>query len=286
MRMDKITALEQRMEKNFRNYYDDAGYYEEEDFDNFTFSEYEEDEFVNQVSAPTRRPVSRMNPNARIITLVITNTTNQTQNVTILNAGEGTTPSFGSIPLGCSVTLTQGSYSRLLSEILQKPFQIHGLKYKAKDASQFDNVILLGYRNALGTDHSNKLTPTAWSSNLQNVSNQIDIQDFQYDVNIDSYISIPVNGTNVIPGGERVSLTFFLRSQIQPSRAFYAQPELASSTEGFITGLPQQQIVIKPKPAVMPSHKPKPLFKPGQATGRGNVVQATGRGNIAGNRMV
>jgi len=244
MKMDKINAYEQSMEKNFRNYYDDAGYYEE-DFDNFSFGQYGENQFVNQVSAPTRTPVSRMNPNARIITLVITNSTATTQVVTILNSGDGTTPSVESIPVGCSVTLAQGSYSRLLTETLEKPFQIKGAKYAVKDSSQFDNVITLGYRNALGTRNQNVLTPFAYRSNLQNIATQLDIADFEYDVNIDSFISIPVNGTNKVTGGESITLTFYLRAQIQPSRAFYAQPDLAKSKEGFITGLPQQQIVVK-----------------------------------------
>lgn len=250
MKMDKLNAYEQSMEKNFRNYYDDAGYYEE-DFDNFSFGQYGEEQFVNQVSAPTRVPVSRMNPNARIITLVITNTTSTTKNVTILNAADGTTPSVESIPVGCSVTLAQGSYSRLLTEILEKPFQIKGMKYAVKDPSQFDNVITLGYRNALGTRNQNVLTPYAFRSNLQNIATQLDIADFRYDVNIDSFIMIPVNGTNSVAGGERLTLTFYLGAQIQPSRAFYAQPYIAKSNEGFITGLPQQQIVIKqPTPAI------------------------------------
>lgn len=242
--MDKLNAYEQSMEKNFRNYYDDAGYYEE-DFDNFSFGQYGENEFMNQVSAPTRTPVSRMNPNARIITLVITNTTPTTKDVTILNPGDGTTPNVESIPVGCSVTLAQGSYSRLLTETLEKPFQIKGMKYAVKDASQFDNVITLGYRNALGTRNSNVLTPYAYRSNLQNIPTQLDIADFEYDVNIDSYVIIPVNGTNAVAGGERVTLTFYLRAQLQPSRAFYKMPDVAKSKEGFITGLPQQQIVIK-----------------------------------------
>lgn len=244
MKMDKLNAYEQSMEKNFRNYYDDAGYYEE-DFDNFSFGQYGENQFVNQVSAPTRTPVSRMNPNARIITLVITNTTAGTLDVTILNPGDGTTPGISSIPAGTSVTLAQGSYSRLLTETLEKPFQIKGMKYAVKDASQFDNVITLGYRNALGTRNQNVLTPYAYRSNLQNIATQLDIADFEYDVNIDSFVTIPVNGTASVSGGERITLTFYLRSQIQPSRMFYAQPDLAKSKEGFITGLPQQQIVVK-----------------------------------------
>jgi len=249
MKMDKINAYEQAMEKNFRNYYDDAGYYED-DFDNFSFGQYGDNQYVNQVSAPTRTPVSRMNPNARIITLVLTNTTSATQTITILNAADGNPPTIESIPIGCSVTLAQGSYSRLLTEILEKPFQIKGMKYAVKDASQFDQVITLGYRNALGTRNQNVITPYAYRSNLQNIATQLDIADFEYDVNIDSFISIPVNGTNIVSGGERVTLTFFLRAQIQPGRAFYAQPEVAKSKEGFISGLPQQQIVIKPTPAV------------------------------------
>lgn len=242
MKMDKLNAYEQSMEKNFRNYYDDAGYFED-DFENFSFGQYGENQFVNANGSGQR--VSRMNPNARIITLIITNTTATTQDVTILNAGDGTTPGTSSIPAGTSVTLAQGSYSRLLTETLEKPFQIKGMKYAVKDASQFDNVITLGYRNALGTRNQNVLTPYAYRSNLQNIATQLDIADFEYDVNIDSFITIPVNGTASVSGGERITLTFYLRAQIQPSRMFYAQPDLAKSKEGFITGLPQQQIVVK-----------------------------------------
>jgi hypothetical protein len=242
MKMDKLVAYEQSMEKNFRNYYDDAGYYEE-DFENFSYGQYGDNQFVNAMGSSQK--VSRMNPNARIATLVITNTSSITQTVTIFNPADGTTPTTASIPTGTSVTLSQGSYSRLLTEILEKPFQIKGMKYAVKDVSQFDNVITLGYRNALGTQNQNVLTPFAYRSNLQNISTQIDIADFEYDVNIDSFMSIPVNGSGSVTGGERLTLTFYLRSQMQPSRAFYGQPELARSKEGFITGLPQQQIVIK-----------------------------------------
>lgn len=246
--MDKLVAYEQEMEKNFRNYYDDNGYYEE-DFDNFSFGQYGDNQFVNAVSGGGSR-VSRMNPNARIATLVITNTNSSDQTVTIFNPADGTTPTTASIPDGCSVTLAQGSYSRLLTEILEKPFQIRGMKYAVKDVSQFDNVITLGYKNALGTNNSNVLTPYAYRSNLQNISTQIDIADFEYDVNIDSFVSIPVNGSSKVSGGERLTLTFYLKAQVQPSRVFYGQSDLARSKEGFITGLPQQQIVIKqPMPA-------------------------------------
>jgi hypothetical protein len=247
MKMDKLVAYEQSMEKNFRNYYDDNGYYEE-DFDNFSFGQYGDNQFVNAVSGSSR--VSRMNPNARIATIVITNTTSVDQTVTIFNPADGTTPTTSSIPVGCSVTLAQGSYSRLLTEILEKPFQIKGMKYAVKDVAQFDNVITLGYKNALGTQNQNVLTPYAYRSNLQNISTQIDIADFEYDVNIDSFVSVPVNGSGKVSGGERLTLTFYLKSQVQPSRVFYGQSDLARSKEGFITGLPQQQIVIKnPAPA-------------------------------------
>jgi hypothetical protein len=50
MKMDKLVAYEQSMEKNFRNYYDDAGYYEE-DFENFSYGQYGDNQFVNAMGS-------------------------------------------------------------------------------------------------------------------------------------------------------------------------------------------------------------------------------------------
>ena len=243
MTNDKIASIEKSMEKNYRNYWDDNGTYYENDYDNFNLGMYSN----ANGSMQQGRKVSRLNPNARLLSIVITNTTAPAVDVKLW-----TDTTTASIPAGTSVTLAQGSYAGLLNDILQKPFRIHGMKYSCLVANQFNNAITLGYADNFGTTNSNILTPLAYRSNLQNISTQLDIEDFTFDVGVDSFMTIPVNGTTLAGGsGESITLTFFVSSMVQPIRTFTNMPDLAKSPERFITGLPKQEIsVVQAKPLV------------------------------------
>lgn len=226
MYKDKIKEVESSMEKNFRNY-DGGGY-----------NGFNMPDTYNYATGAQNQGLSRMNPNSSIVTLVLTNTTTDAKTITILNAGAGTTPSTDSIPEGCAVNYTQGSYSGLLTRVSQKPFLIQGLKLKVKDQSQFDNPITCGYDSNMGSGTFNTLTLEAYGSMYQNVQTKLDIPSFRYTVDIDSYVSVSVNGSSSITGGERLTLTFFLTAQVQPGRIFVGEDATAVNPDAYISGLP------------------------------------------------
>jgi len=239
--MDKIAGIEKTMEKNFRNSTGNDVYYAYND--NFSMNQYSN----ANGSMPQGRKVSSLNPNARLLSIVLANNTLSVQNITLWTNSSST-----AIPNGTTATLAQGSYAGLLNDIIQKPFRIQGLKYSCLVANQFNNAITLGYADNFGTTNSNILTPLAYRSNLQNISTQLDIEDFTFDVGVDSFMTIPVNGTTLAGGsGESITLTFFVSSMVQPIRTFTNMPDLAKSPERFITGLPKQEIsVVQAKPLV------------------------------------
>lgn len=231
-----IVSLENAMERNFRNY---GGY------NDFSMGQYGDGTFLN-ANGGGAVPVSRLNPNARLYTLVVTNSTATTQNVIILNAGDGVPPTAASIPVGTSVTLQQSSYNRLLTEAQNSPMMVAGCKVSVKDASQFSNVWTLAYLNAAGLLQQATLSPLAFRSSLQNLATQIDLSedDFQYVINQDSRWTIPVNGTNAIAGGESITLNLFVKSQIQPTRVLQGQSNVAISNQGVPSGLPTQKLEV------------------------------------------
>lgn len=226
MLKDKIKSVEASMEKNFRNY-DGGGY-----------NGFNMPDTYNYATGNQQQSVSRMNPNSSIVTLVLTNTTSSAQTITILNPGSGSTPDTTSIPTGCNVTYQQGSYSGLLTRVSQKPFLIQGLKLQVKDQSQFDNPITCGYNSNMGSGMFNTLTLGAYGSMYQNVTTKLDIPSFRYTVDIDSYVSVSVNGSDSITGGERLTLNFFLTAQLQPGRIFVGEDATAVNPDSYISGLP------------------------------------------------
>lgn len=244
MKMDQIKSIEEKMEKNFRNFGGDG-------YNNFSYAH----EYNYATGPQAGQDVSRLNPNSSIVTLVLTNSIDEAQTITILNPGSGSTPDSTSIPAGCSVTMKQGSYSGLLTRISQKPFLIQGLKIKAKSDSQFDNPIICGYNSNLGSAEYNTLTLDAYTSMYQNVSTRIDIPQFRYTVDIDSYVQVSVNGTDDGPaGGERLTLNFFLTAQLQPGRQFVGMNSYAVNQNSYISGLPETNTTIQldamPAPSV------------------------------------
>jgi hypothetical protein len=237
---NKIVALEQSMERNFRNY---GGY------SDFSMGQYGDGTFLSANGAPSPAvPVSRLNPNARLYTLVVSNTTGGTLDVVILNPGDGVPPSNDSIPAGCSVVLQQSSYNRLLTESQNSPMLVAGCKVSVTNAAQFSNVWTLAYLNAAGALNQATVSPLAFRSSLQNLATQIDLSedDFQYVINQDSRWTIPVNG------GEVVTLNLFVKSQIQPTRVLQGQANVAISNQGVPSGLPVQRLeVVNRNPAMV-----------------------------------
>lgn len=233
---NRIISLEGAMERNFRNY---GGY------NDFSMGQYGDGTFLN-ANGGAAVPVSRLNPNARLYTLVITNSTANTTDVVILNPGDGVPPDSTSIPAGTSVTLQQSSYNRLLTEAQNSPMMVAGCKVSVKDASQFSNVWTLAYLNAAGLLQQATLSPLAFRSSLQNLATQIDLSedDFQYVINQDSKWTIPVNGSSSVAGGESITLNLFVKSQIQPTRILQGQSNVAISNQGVPSGLPTQKLEV------------------------------------------
>jgi hypothetical protein len=86
----------------------------------------------------------------------------------------------------------------------------------------------------------------AFRSSLQNLATQIDLSedDFQYVINQDSRWTIPVNGTSSVSGGESITLTLFVKSQIQPTRILQGQSNVSISNQGVPSGLPTQKLEV------------------------------------------
>jgi hypothetical protein len=240
MKMEKMRSIERNGEKAFRNFWDESAGYND-----FSFPQYS-----NANGTMGGAAFSRMDPLARTYTLVITNSGATTEDVTILAPGAGTNPTFAP---GTNVVLQESTYSRLLTEALQKPKLIKGIKVQVKDQNQLDNVWTLGYQNAAGKVQQYVYSLLDNTNSYQNIATRVEDPTFEFMINVDSFITIPVNGTNFVTGGERLVLKIFLIEEFSPSRQFNGQPTLAKSPVGFISGLPEQNITVQTTPVALPN---------------------------------
>jgi hypothetical protein len=240
MKMEKMRSIERNGEKAFRNFWDESAGYND-----FSFPQYS-----NANGTLGGAAFSRMDPLARTYTLVITNSGATTEDVTILAPGAGTNPTFAP---GTNVVLQESTYSRLLTEALQKPKLIKGIKVQVKDQNQLDNVWTLGYQNAAGKVQQYVYSLLDNTNSYQNIATRVEDPTFEFMINVDSFITIPVNGTNFVTGGERLVLKIFLIEEFSPSRQFNGQPTLAKSPVGFISGLPEQNITVQTTPVALPN---------------------------------
>lgn len=238
--MEKMRSIERNGEKAFRNFWDESAGYND-----FSFPQYS-----NANGAIGGAAFSRMDPLARTYTLVITNSGATTEDVTILAPGAGTNPTFAP---GTNVVLQESTYSRLLTEALQKPKLIKGIKVQVKDQNQLDNVWTLGYQNAAGKVQQYVYSLLDNTNSYQNIATRVEDPTFEFMINVDSFITIPVNGSNFVAGGERLVLKIFLIEEFSPSRQFNGQPTLAKSPVGFISGLPEQNITVQATPVALPN---------------------------------
>ena len=238
--MEKMRSIERNGEKAFRNFWDESAGYND-----FSFPQYS-----NANGTLGGAAFSRMDPLARTYTLVITNSGATTEDVTILAPGAGTNPTFAP---GTNVVLQESTYSRLLTEALQKPKLIKGIKVQVKDQNQLDNVWTLGYQNAAGKVQQYVYSLLDNTNSYQNIATRVEDPTFEFMINVDSFITIPVNGTNFVTGGERLVLKIFLIEEFSPSRQFNGQPTLAKSPVGFISGLPEQNITVQTTPVALPN---------------------------------
>jgi hypothetical protein len=240
MKMEKMRSIERNGEKMFRNFWDESAGYND-----FSFPQYS-----NANGTMGGQAFSRMDPLARTYTLVITNSGATTEDVTILAPGAGTNPTFAP---GTNVVLQESTYSRLLTEALQKPKLIKGIKVQVKDQNQLDNVWTLGYQNAAGKVQQYVYSLLDNTNSYQNIATRVEDPTFEFMINVDSFITIPVNGSNFVIGGERLVLKIFLIEEFSPSRQFNGQPTLAKSPVGFISGLPEQNITVQATPVALPN---------------------------------
>ena len=188
-----------------------------------------------------------MNPVEATLQIVITNSASAAVAVTLFNVGGGQTGAQGLSPTfatGVAVTCPQSTYSQVLISLLSIVFKIGGLKYSCQNATQLANSFLLGYSNERGAYNRIPYTAKAMGNNMQNVATEIDDATFQMNIGVDSFITITVNGTAVVSGGENVTLTFTIAGIKEPVRALSGQPTLAVNPEGYQTGIPAQTLVV------------------------------------------
>jgi hypothetical protein len=242
-----VRKIEAGAEKEFRNQiiYDRGSF----KFNNFAYGQF--NNFDAGAAAAQQALVSRLNPTAATLTIVITNSSQAATSVTIFNVGGGQTGAQGLTPTfadGVTVTCPQSTYSQVLISLLSKVFKIGGLKYACQNRTQLSNSFILGYSNERGTYTRQAYTPRYMGNNMQNVQTEIDDPTFQMDVSVDSFITLTVNGTAVVSGGENVELTFTIAGIKEPVRALSGQPSLAVNPEGFQSGIPAQTLVVSNQP--------------------------------------
>lgn len=239
---NSIRTHEMNAEKSFSNQiiYDRNSF----KFANFAYGQYNN---FDGTQAGQQALVSRLNPTAATLTIVITNSAAAATDVTIFNVGAGGyDQTFAD---GVTVTCPQSSYAHVLRSLVSKPYKIAGLKYACQARTQLSNRFVLGYTNERGTSVSQVYTPRYMGNNMQNVQTEIDDPTFQMDIGVDSYITIRVNGTSSVSGGENVELTFTVAGIIEPVRGLSGQPGLAVNPEGFQSGIPAQTLVVSQQSA-------------------------------------
>ncbi len=238
-----VRNLENGAARNFRNQiiYDRNSF----QFANFAYGQF--NNFDAAGVQAQQALVSRLNPTAATLTIVITNSSAAAKSVTIFNVGGGQSGASGLSPTfddGVTVTCPQSSYGQVLISLLSKVFKIGGLKYACQNRTQLSNSFILGYANERGTYTRQAYTPRYMGNNMQNVQAEIDDPTFQMDVSVDSFITITVNGTAAVSGGENVELTFTIAGIKEPVRGLSGQPTLAVNPEGFQSGIPAQTLVV------------------------------------------
>lgn len=200
--------------------------------------------YNNQANyAAINQPVSRLSPVKGNLTIVIVNSSSTTQTVTLFNvAFGGTSPTFAD---NVSVTCRQSNYTAVLNSISANPFRLAGLKYLVRDKTQFSNTFTLGSRDFLGAGATQAYTAQDNTSAMNNIETELDDPNFIFDININSYIAIDVNGTDTVTTtGEQVTLVFTMAGLVDSSAELTAKPTLYVNPAGYNPGIPSVPLVI------------------------------------------
>lgn len=223
--------------------------------------------YQNQANyAALNGPVSRLSPVKGNLTIVIVNSSSTTQTVTLFNvAFGGTSPTFAD---NVSVTCRQSNYTAVLGSISANPFRLAGLKYLVRDKTQFSNTFTLGTRDFLGAGSTQAYTAQDNTSAMNNIETELDDPNFIFDININSYIAIDVNGTDTVTTtGEQVTLVFTMAGLVDNSAELTAKPTLYVNPAGYNPGIPSVPLIIQngasaPQQQYMaPQYTPNRLFK-------------------------
>ncbi len=167
-----------------------------------------------------QRPVEKINPNNKTLSISVVNTTTTEATARIFGA-IGTATSVNNAAAGITVTPANATHQELLDTILADPFRITGLKLITKNnVSQFSNALKIVEEDAFGKKNENTVIPISFASNKDYNSKFIEAREFSMAVRKTSYIEFALEGS------EELTFIFNVSDKLDRAAELSGRPTL------------------------------------------------------------
>jgi hypothetical protein len=144
-------------------------------------------------SAPSGQGFTKISDGDRLYTVVVTNTNTSGGAVNAIVFGSDLYSGSTQPNPGVTVTVQESSHAQARNESSRSPFWVNGLRYITTTNSQMTSQIPVFYRtSSSGRGEFEPFRPMAYRTAMNNISNQVDADDFQFYIDGSSYIQVPV----------------------------------------------------------------------------------------------
>ena len=225
--------------------YEPEEYYEEYEY----FEEDDDDDSFDSYAAQT---IGKIDPNDRTLTISVTNTTAEDQDVVIFGANEGLAP-----PAGVLVEVAESSHNEVREESKSNPFKIVGMKLAVSDPLQFDHVLEITTRSVTGYKDRRPYQPRNATS-PQNFSQHL-IDDAAFEMDVTGRDALRFR----IKANAKVTFTFTIKARANMANLLAGKNVAELSIDPRTTGLPQIDLQQQKQPTAfgLKKRKPKPKTK-------------------------
>jgi hypothetical protein len=140
------------------------------------------------------------------ITITIKNTTSTAQEVDLMSRVQ---------PAGVVVASDTVPIQGLITRLQANPMMFTSMKISASRQEQLDNPILLTYKSALGQLDQSSITPNAYKSSFQTISNMVEVTGIEGVLDVDSSIVTMINPNTTL------TLTLKVKQLFDNKREFF-----------------------------------------------------------------
>lgn len=140
------------------------------------------------------------------ITIIIKNTNQTSEEVDLMSRVQ---------PKGVVVASDTVPIQSLITRLQANPMMFTSIKVSASKQEQLDNPILLVFKTALGQQEQAPITPNAYKSSFQTISNMVEINNIEGVLDVDSSIITVLNPNT------QLTLTLKVKQLFDNKRDFY-----------------------------------------------------------------